>query len=106
MPSSRVLIPSNRGADYLTPYVLLPGPNVAIRSEAYISCGGYPRRSFDYEFLDKAIANALRRVTGRIGTARRAVVLYSERRTQAYGVVGTVRWLLDRSGREGMTDVR
>jgi glycosyltransferase involved in cell wall biosynthesis len=100
------IIPSNRGEGYLSPYVLLPGPNVAIRSEAYVSCGGYPRQSFDHEFLDKAIANALRRVTPRIGVARRAVVLYSERRTEAYGILGAIRWLLDRSGREGATDVR
>ena len=97
---------SNRGRGYLTRYVLLPGPNVAIRAEAYLRCGGYPRRSFDHTYLDKDIANALRRVTRRIGYARRAVVLYSERRTEAYGVVGAIRWILKRSECTGVTDIR
>ena len=100
------LLPSNRGRGYLVRYVLLPGPNTAIRAGAYLRCGGYARRSFDQTYLDKEIANALRRVTPRIGYARRAVVRYSERRTLAYGVVGTVRWILNRSGHMGVTDVR
>ena len=100
------LLPSNRGKGYLTRYVLLPGSNVAIRAEAYLRCGGYLRRSFDRTHLDKEIANALRRSTPRIGYARRAVVLYSERRTEAYGVVGTIQWILNRGGHADVTDVR
>ena len=100
------LRPSNRGAGYLTRYVLLPGPNVAIKADAYVRCGGYLRRSFDLTLLDKEIANALRRITPRIGYAKRAVVLYSERRTQAYGVRGAIQWILHRGGHTGVTDVR
>ena len=104
-PLGRLLL-SNRGTGYLSRYVLLPGPNVAIRAEAYLRCGGYRRRSFDQTYLDKEIVNALRRITPKIGYARRAVVRYSERRTEAYGVVGTIRWILNRGGHTGVTDVR
>lgn len=97
---------SNRGEGYLTRYVMLPGPNVAIRAAAYQRCGGYLRRTFDHTHLDKEIANALRRITPRIGYARKAVVQYSERRTEAYGVGGTIRWILNRGGHTGVTDVR
>ena len=36
------LLPSNRGKRFLSRYVLLPGPNVAIRAEAYLRCGRLP----------------------------------------------------------------
>jgi len=97
---------TNRGPDYVAPYVMLPGPNVAIRASAYEACGGYPRRSFDGAFLDKDIANALRRTTPKIRYAPKAVVMFSERRTKAYGTVGTIKWLLKREGHDGVRDVR
>ena len=100
------LLPSNRGKGYQSHYVLLLGPNVAIRAESHLRCGGYRRRSFDQTYLDKEIANALRRITPKIGYARRAVVYYSDRCTEAYGVVGTIRWILNRGGHAGVTDVR
>ena len=38
----------------------LPGPSIAVRTEAQLRYGGYLRRSFDQPYLDKGIANALR----------------------------------------------
>jgi glycosyltransferase involved in cell wall biosynthesis len=101
------LLPSNRDPSYLAPYHMLAGPNTAVRAQAYLDCGGYPRETFDRESLDKRFANALRRVTPRIATVRGAVVLYSERRTEAWGVVGVIRWLLRRGGPSPeVTDIR
>lgn len=106
VPRIGPFLKSNRGPGYKMKYVMMPGPNVAMRAAAYEQCGGYPRRSFDVAFLDKEIANSLRRETDRIGYVRGAVVLYSERRTAAYGFLGTLRWLRSRGGVKGGTDVR
>ncbi len=100
------LLKSNRGKEYQRSYVMLPGPNVAIRKDAYEACGGYRRTSFEHAFLDKEIANALRRITPKIGYDRRAVVLFSERRTEAYGVRGTIKWIRSRGGVKSSVDVR
>jgi glycosyltransferase involved in cell wall biosynthesis len=87
-------------------YVLMPGPNVAMRAEAYERCGGYPRRSFDVAFLDKDIANQMRATTDKIEHVRRAVVFASERRTNALGFRGTIKWMRDRTSHQGATDIR
>lgn len=87
-------------------YVLLPGPNVAVRAAAYEAIGGYPRRSFDVAFLDKELANDMRAHTDKIAHVKRAVVFASERRTASYGFRGTIEWMKDRSRYQGRTDVR
>ncbi|MCW2949923.1 MAG: glycosyl transferase [Thermoleophilia bacterium] len=98
---------SNRVGDgYLRRYVMLPGPNVGIRASAYEACGGYRRTSFDVAFLDKEIANAMRRHTSKIAYVRSAPVMFSERRTKAYGVRGTVSWIRSRGGVKTSVDVR
>lgn len=109
MVSVRLLGPwikSNQGDDYLRRYIMLPGPNVGMTAAAYEACGGYTRKSFEVAFLDKEIANAMRRHTKRIAYVRSAVVMFSERRTKAYGVRGTVAWIRSRGGVKVSADVR
>ena len=106
VPRIGPLLRSNRGEGYLSPYVLMPGPNVAIRATTYTASGGYPRRSFDTNYLDKDIANAVRRTTPNISHARTAVVHASERRTAGYGVRGTIAWMLRREAPVAATDLR
>lgn len=106
VPLVAPFISTNRGDGYKGRYVLMPGPNTAIRTKPYRDSGGYPRTSFDGEYLDKAIANRLRRTTPNLGHARRAVVRASERRTHAYGARGTIAWMLKREAATSATDIR
>lgn len=106
VPIVAPLISTNKGDGYKSRYVLMPGPNTAIRTKPYRDSGGYPRTSFDGEYLDKAIANRLRQTTPRIGHSRRAVVRASERRTHAYGARGTIAWMLKREAATSSTDIR
>ncbi|MBC7644727.1 MAG: hypothetical protein H7123_06350 [Thermoleophilia bacterium] len=106
VPRVGPLLRSNRGEGYLSPYVLMPGPNVAIRASTYTASGGYPRRSFDTNYLDKDIANAVRRTTPNIKHVRSAVVHASERRTAGYGIRGNITWMLRREAPVTTTDIR
>jgi glycosyltransferase involved in cell wall biosynthesis len=98
--------PSNQGRQYLAPFQLCTGGNLAIRAETYIAAGGFPRSRMEEVHEDRALMNRVRRVTPRIGTNRRAVNPTSIRRLRAYGFVGILRWYLDHGGRVGPVDVR
>jgi len=98
--------PSNQGRQYLAPFQLCTGGNLAIRAETYLAAGGFPRSRMEEVHEDRALMNRVRRVTPRIGTNRRAVNPTSIRRLRAYGFVGILRWYLDHGGRVGPVDVR
>jgi cellulose synthase/poly-beta-1,6-N-acetylglucosamine synthase-like glycosyltransferase len=98
--------PSNQGPQYMAPFQLCTGGNLAIRAETYLAAGGFPRSRMEEVHEDRALMNRVRRVTPRIGTNRRAVNPTSIRRLRAYGFVGILRWYLDHGGRVGPIDVR
>ena len=98
--------PSNQGRQYLAPFQLCTGGNLAIRAETYLAAGGFPRSRMEEVHEDRALMNRVRRVTPRIGTNSRAVNPTSIRRLRAYGFVGILRWYLDHGGRVGPVDVR
>ncbi len=98
--------PSNQGRQYLAPFQLCTGGNLAIRAETYLAAGGFPRSRMEEVHEDRALMNRVRRVTPRIGTNPRAVNPTSIRRLRAYGFVGILRWYLDHGGRVGPVDVR
>jgi len=98
--------PSNHGPEYLTPFRLAIGNNLAIRAEVYERSGGFPRSRIEEVHEDRALMNRVRRVTPRIGTQRRALVATSIRRLRAYGLVGILHWYLSHGGRVGPVDVR
>jgi glycosyltransferase involved in cell wall biosynthesis len=87
------LRPAHRGGEYLAPYRMHAGNNMAITAELYLACGGMPRRPSP---TDRTFLNRVRRTTTAIVHARDMVVANSTRRIRAYGVVGTAKWYLDR----------
>lgn len=97
------LRPAHRGGDYLAPYRMHAGNNMAITARLYLAAGGMPRRPSptDREFL-----NRVRRQTAAIARSRDMVVENSTRRLRAYGVLGTARWYLDRGSRGLTADPR
>jgi glycosyltransferase involved in cell wall biosynthesis len=83
----------NRGADYLVPYQMHAGNNMAITADLYERCGGMPRMPSP---TDRTFLNRVRRCTTAIQQRRMMVSENSMRRIDAYGVVGAARWYLDR----------
>lgn len=91
------LRPANRGPHFRTQYAMHAGNNMALTADLYERCGGMPRRPSP---TDRTFLNAMRRHTDRIEQRRGMVSENSLRRFDAYGVLGTARWYLDRgSGR-------
>lgn len=98
--------PSNQGPEYLAPFQLCTGGNLAIRAETYVAAGGFPRSRMEEVHEDRALMNRVRRVTPRIGRNQQAVNPTSIRRLRAYGYIGILRWYLDHGGSTGEVDVR
>jgi glycosyltransferase involved in cell wall biosynthesis len=97
------LRPAHRGRDYLAPYRMHAGNNMAITAELYQACGGMPRRPSP---TDRTFLNRVRRTTSAIVHARDMVVANSTRRIRAYGVLGTAKWYLDRGSGPRTADPR
>lgn len=95
--------PKNRGADYLVPYQMHAGNNMAITADLYERCGGMPRLPSP---TDRTFLNRVRRCTTRIEQRRTMVSENSMRRIRAYGVVGAARWYLDRGAGRRSVDPR
>lgn len=90
---------NRRGAEYLAPYRMHAGNNMAITADLYLATGGMPRRPSP---TDRTFLNLVRARTASIVRCRDMVVENSTRRLRAYGVLGTARWYLDR-GPAGLT---
>lgn len=91
--------PANRGREYLTPYRMHAGNNMAITAELYLASGGMPRRPSP---TDRTFLNRVRRTSPAILRCRSMVVENSTRRLRAYGLLRTASWYLDR-GSGGLT---
>lgn len=102
----RVRPNNNDDPAYRTRFVVTPGANLAIRAETYLASGGFPRTSIEEAHEDKALVNAVRRVSDRIGFERRAMVRFSNRRVARNGLLGVLRWYFNHGGRPVEVDVR
>lgn len=98
--------PGNRGPEYLGPYVMTPGCNLGITAELYERAGGFPRTAIEEVHEDRALVNAVRRITTGYGHRRDVVVEGSTRRVRAWGLVRTLGWYADHRYRPPMVDVR
>jgi len=97
------LRPAHRGEEFLAPYRMHAGNNMAITAELYEACGGMPRRPSP---TDRTFLNRVRRTTSAIVHSRQMVVANSTRRIRAYGIVGTAKWYLDRGSGSLTADPR
>ncbi|MBO1750800.1 glycosyltransferase family 2 protein [Actinotalea sp. BY-33] len=98
--------PGNRDASYLGPYVMAPGCNMAITSDLYLRAGGFPRTAIEDLHEDRALVNAVRRLTTAYGAHREVVVRASTRRAHAWGLVRTLGWYADHRYRPEVVDIR
>jgi glycosyltransferase involved in cell wall biosynthesis len=98
--------PANRDPEYLGPYVMMPGCNVALTAELYELSGGFPRTRIEEVHEDRALVNRVRRLTRAYGLRRDVVVYGSVRRLRAYGLLGTLAWYADHRYSPAMVDIR
>lgn len=100
------LRPGNRDPAYLGPYVMTPGCNLAVTAALYERAGGFPRAAIEEVHEDRALVNAVRRLTTAYGYRRDVVVEGSTRRVRAWGLVRTLGWYADHRYRPPVVDVR
>ncbi|WP_030814164.1 glycosyltransferase family A protein [Streptomyces sp. NRRL S-337] len=98
--------PGNRSPEYLGPYVMAPGCNMAITADLYERAGGFPRTAIEEVHEDRALVNAVRRLTTAYGTRRDVKVAGSARRVRAWGLRRTLGWYADHRYRPEVVDIR
>ena len=91
--------PGNRSPEYRGPYMMAAGCNVAITAELYLTAGGFPRTAIEDLHEDRALVNAVRRLTNRYARRRDVVVFGSSRRVSAWGLKNTLLWYKDHAYR-------
>lgn len=96
----------NRDRAYLGPYLMAAGCNVAISAELYLAAGGFPRTRIEELHEDRALVNAVRRLTRDYARRRDVVVQGSSRRVQAWGLKNTLLWYKDHAYRPEHVDIR
>lgn len=98
--------PSNRGREYLGPYMMAAGCNTAITADAYVAADGFPRTAIEDVHEDRELVNAVRRITRDYARRSDVVVYGSSRRVQAWGLANTLLWYKDHAYRPEVVDIR
>ena len=98
--------PGNQDDGYLGPYVMTPGCNMAITASLYERAGGFPRTRIEDVHEDRALVNAVRRLTTRYAEHPEVWVRASTRRVHAWGLVRTLGWYADHRYRPEIVDIR
>lgn len=98
--------PGNQDPAYLGPYLMCPGCNLAVTADLYTRAGGFPRTAIEDVHEDRALVNAVRRLTRRYGYRRDVAVHASVRRVHAWGLVRTLGWYADHRYRPAVVDIR
>ncbi len=96
----------NRDPAYLGPYMMAAGCNVGITAELYLAAGGFPRTRIEDLHEDRALVNAVRRITPEYARRRDVVVQGSSRRVRAWGLRNTLLWYQDHADRPEHVDIR
>jgi glycosyltransferase involved in cell wall biosynthesis len=96
----------NRDPAYLGPYMMAAGCNVGITAELYLAAGGFPRTRIEDLHEDRALVNAVRRITPEYARRSDVVVQGSSRRVRAWGLRNTLLWYKDHAYRPEHVDIR
>ncbi len=96
----------NKDPAYLGPYMMAAGCNVGITAELYLAAGGFPRTRIEDLHEDRALVNAVRRITGEYARRNDVVVRGSSRRVRAWGLKNTLLWYKDHAYRPEHVDIR
>lgn len=96
----------NRSPEYLGPYLMAAGCNVGITADLYLAAGGFPRTRIEDLHEDRALVNAVRRLTRDYARRSDVVVYGSSRRVRAWGLRNTLLWYKDHAYRPEVVDIR
>lgn len=96
----------NRAPAYLGPYMMAAGCNVGITADLYLASGGFPRTRIEDLHEDRALVNAVRRITPHYARRSDIVVYGSSRRVSAWGLKNTLLWYRDHRYRPEHVDIR
>jgi glycosyltransferase involved in cell wall biosynthesis len=96
----------NRDPAYRGPYLMAAGCNVGITAELYLAAGGFLRTAIEDLHEDRALVNAVRRLTADYARRRDVVVYGSSRRVRAWGLRNTLLWYKDHAYRPEAVDIR
>ncbi len=99
-------LPKNRGSEFLCPYILASGGNLAIEADLYLACGGFPRIALEVDNEDRILQNRARALTPAIRFLPEMVVVQSARRIKQYGLRNTLFWYWNRRYKPVLVDVR
>lgn len=86
--------------------MMAAGCNVGITAALYLEAGGFPRTAIEDLHEDRALVNAVRRITDRYARKRDVVVYGSSRRVNAWGLKNTLLWYKDHAYRPEQVDIR
>jgi glycosyltransferase involved in cell wall biosynthesis len=91
--------PTNRSAEFLCPYVMCVGNNLAVEARTYEASGGFPRLAIEELPVpsDRALVNRVRQISSLVRYAPDMVVHNSIRRLRRYGLWRTLRWYANHS---------
>jgi glycosyltransferase involved in cell wall biosynthesis len=95
-----------RGPQFLYPYFMAAGNNLAISAALYERSGGFPRTALEELNEDRALSEMVRTITTKAALRRNVIVRNSARRVHAYGVFNTLRWYRNRGYRPRIVDIR
>jgi hypothetical protein len=95
-----------RGPQFLYPYFMAAGNNLAISADLYERSGGFPRSTLLELNEDRALSETVRTLTRKAERRSDIIVYNSARRLRAYGVVNTLRWYRNRAYRPDVVDIR
>ncbi|MEV7189019.1 glycosyltransferase family 2 protein [Kitasatospora sp. NPDC093102] len=98
--------PGNRDPQYVGPYLMCPGCNLAITADLYERSGGFPRTAIEEVHEDRALVNRVRRLTAAYGQVPGMRVYGSVRRLRAFGLRNTLAWYADHRYRPEVVDIR
>jgi len=97
---------TRRGPEFLYPYFMAAGNNLAISAELYERAGGFPRTAIETAHEDRALSERVRTLTRAAAVRREMIVYNSVRRVRAYGFVNVLRWYRNHGYRPAVVDVR
>jgi hypothetical protein len=100
------VLPSNRGPQFMGPYMLTAGNNMAISTDLYERVGGFTHTSIEQAHEDHELIQAVRQTTDKYVFDRRLRVYTSARRFERWGLKNTAKWYAGHFYKPDQVDIR
>ena len=82
------------------------GCNLAIESDLYLECGGFPRTKIEDVHEDHVLINRVRVITSDYKYLKSMHVEVSARRIDKWGIINTLKWYANHSYKPEVIDIR